>query len=613
MTADGPTRVHSMPYGAEIQGNGGVRFRIWAPNCREVRLSLDSPGQGPSRALEMEPLHGGWHELIEPHARAGMRYQYLLSDGTRIPDPASRFQPNDVHGPSEVIDAAAYTWSDVSWAGRPWHEAIIYELHVGSFTAAGTFHAAIERLEYLAKLGVTAIELMPIADFPGGRNWGYDGVLIYAPDSSYGRPEDLKALVEAAHARGIMVLLDVVYNHFGPDGNYLPLYAPGFFTDRHKTPWGAAINYDGSAAKQVREFIIHNALYWIEEFHLDGLRLDAVHAILDDGPKHLLEELAERARAAQQRPIHLLLENEENEAHLLSRDASGAVSLFSAQWNDDLHHVLHVAATGEDKGYYADYLKDTDKLARALAEGFAYQGELMAFRGEPRGEPSAWLPPVAFVAFIQNHDQIGNRAFGERLALIAPPNAIRAIAALYLLLPQVPMLFMGEEWGSTQPFPFFCDFHGDLAEAVRRGRREEFARFPEFQDEAMRARIPDPQAMSTFLTAKLNWADLLQPDHAAWLEFYGRLLEVRREMLWPILPCIEGHAGRYQVLGEGAVRVTWQIKERGQLVLQANLSEARLQGFSADSGRILWQEGEGTGVNGGPWCVRWSIREAAGS
>jgi malto-oligosyltrehalose trehalohydrolase len=604
---DGVTRGHGMPYGAQIESQAGVRFRLWAPQCAEVRLSVEVPN-APARVKRMTAREDGWHEFLEAECGAGTRYRYLLPEGTQVPDPASRFQPEDVHGPSEVIDPAAYRWGDASWVGRPWHEAIIYELHVGTFTDAGTFSAAIEQLDHLAALGVTAIELMPIADFPGTRNWGYDGVLLYAPDSSYGRPEDLKAFIDAAHVRGLMVLLDVVYNHFGPDGNYLPLYAPGFFTERHKTPWGAAVNYDGSDAKPVREFIIHNALYWIEEYHVDGLRLDAVHAILDDGPTHLLEELAERVRASQLRPIHLLLENEENQSRWLARDPDGAASLYSAQWNDDLHHVLHVAATGEDQGYYADYLNSSDKLGRALAEGFAYQGELMAFSGRPRGTPSAALPPVAFVGFIQNHDQIGNRAFGERLPLIASLKAMRAIAAIYLLLPQVPMLFMGEEWGSRQPFPFFCDFHGDLAEKVRQGRREEFARFPEFKDESIRARIPDPQAISTFLSAKLNWAELQEPPHAAWLEFYRRLLEVRQRWIWPQLRKMEGHAGRYQILGRGAVRVSWKNLDGGGLVLQVNLSDAPLQSFSADSERVLWQEGEGNGANVGPWCVRWSMR-----
>ena len=538
----------------------------------------------------------------------------MLPDGLRVPDPASRYQPEDVHGPSEVVDAAAYVWRDTGWRGRPWHEAVVYELHIGAFTPEGTFRGAIDKLDHLVALGVTAIEIMPIGDFPGGRNWGYDGVLPYAPDSSYGRPEDLKALVEAAHARGLMVLLDVVYNHFGPEGAYIHRIAPQTFTDRHKTPWGAAINFDGPDSGPVREFAIHNALYWIEEFHLDGLRLDAVHAILDDSAKHLLEELAERVRAAApDRHIHLILENEENEAERLVRSENGEPRRYTAQWNDDVHHVLHVAATGETKGYYADYKGDAEKLGRALAEGFAFQGELMPYRGRPRGAWSADLPPTAFVAFIQNHDQIGNRAFGDRVTDFAPAEAVRAIAAVYLLLPQIPMLFMGEEWGSSRSFPFFCDFGPELADGVRQGRREEFARFPEFQDPAMRQRIPDPMAEETFASAKLDWEEIERTPHSGWLDWYRRALATRRAEIVPRLTAIRA-GGRYEVLGDGAVVVRWQLGGGDTLMLAANLVETPAPGFPAEPGRVLWQEGE-AGENGtfGAWAVRWSVEQACGA
>jgi malto-oligosyltrehalose trehalohydrolase len=526
----------------------------------------------------------------------------------RVPDPASRYQPDDAHGPSEVIDPAAYTWSDSAWLGRPWHEAVLYELHVGTFTPEGTFHAARERLDHLVALGVTGIEIMPVADFPGRRNWGYDGVLLYAPDSSYGRPEDLKALVDAAHTRGLMVLLDVVYNHFGPDGNYLPLYAPDFFTDRHRTPWGSGVNFDGPQSKPVREFIIHNALYWLDEFHFDGLRLDAVHAILDDSLGHVLEELAERVRASCHREVHLILENEENQAGRLARDPDGRTAHYTAQWNDDVHHALHVAATGENQGYYADYIGDAEKLGRALAEGFAYQGETMNYRGRARGEPSGMLPPTAFVAFIQNHDQIGNRAFGDRLSTLASPEAMRALAAVYLLLPQIPMLFMGEEWHASQPFPFFCDFAGDLADAVREGRRREFAKFPEFQAAAARARIPDPQSDHTFMSAKLDWTDLERPEHRLWLELYRRLLASRREAIVPLLPGMRAHAATYEVLGPSAVMVRWQ-SGKVVLTLAANLSNEPVSGFPSDSGRTVWQERRGENGVREPWFVRWAMED----
>lgn len=592
-------------HGAALRPEGGVHFRLWAPAHERIEIALESADQ----VMLMQRADDGWHELEIPTARAGALYRFILPDGTRVPDPASRFQPNDVHGPSEVIDPASYTWTDGAWSGRPWHEAVVYELHVGTFTPEGTFRAIIDRLDHLAALGITVIEIMPISDFPGGRNWGYDGVLPYAPDSSYGRPEDLKALVEAAHARGLMIFLDVVYNHFGPDGNYLPSYAPAFFTERHKTPWGAAINYDGTHSKVVREFVIQNALYWIEEFHLDGLRLDAVHAIIDDGPKHLLDELAERVRAlAGKRQVHLILENEENQASRLSRDENKMARHYTAQWNDDIHHALHVAATGEKSGYYVEYLGDTGKLRRALAEGFAFQGEMMAYRGEVRGEPSGQLPPVAFVAFIQNHDQVGNRAFGERIGAIAAPEAVRAIASVYLLLPQIPMLFMGEEWNAAQPFPFFCDFDGELSEAVRKGRRDEFSKFPEFRDEAMRARIPDPQAKETFASAKLDWGDIRKQPHAGWLEWYRRVLEARREIVVPLLTGITRGASQSEEIGNGAVLVRWPLEEGGKLELAANLSAKPIGGFPAATGQVFWQVG-GCGSEGtfGPWAVRWSI------
>lgn len=595
-----PRRAHRMPFGAEVRPDGRMRFRLWAPSHPQIGLELD----GATEPLPMAPAAGeeGWHELVTDRARPGTRYCFVLPDGLRVPDPASRHQPEDVHGPSEVVDPRAHAWQDAEWRGRPWEEAVVYELHVGAFTPEGTFRAAIGKLDHLAALGVTAIEIMPVADFPGRRNWGYDGVLPYAPDASYGRPEDLKALVEAAHARGLMVLLDVVYNHFGPEGNYLHAIACETFTDRHKTPWGAGLNME---ARPVREFFVHNALYWIEEYHLDGLRLDAVHAILDDSERHLLEELAGRVRAAAgSRPVHLVLENEENSAARLARGEGAAPRLYTAQWNDDVHHVLHTAATGESAGYYVEYQGRTELLGRALAEGFAFQGQMMGYRGHPRGEPSAHLPPTAFIAFLQNHDQVGNRAFGDRITATAPAEAVRAAACAYLLLPQIPMLFMGEEWAAAQPFPFFCDFGPELAEAVRKGRREEFARFPEFADPATRERIPDPTAGATFASAKLRWEDATQPPHAAWLDWYRRVLAVRRAEVVPLLPRLT-RGGEWRVIGEGAVAVRWVP---AGLALAANLSAAPVGGFGPAQGRVIWREGpaEDSGAFG-PWAVRWSI------
>jgi malto-oligosyltrehalose trehalohydrolase len=600
--AEPPSRLHRMPFGCEPKSDGTSRFRLWAPAQERVSLIVE----GRDGAMPMQALPDGWHELTARVA-AGEQYRFQLTDGTSVPDPASRYQPLDVHGPSEVIDPGAYAWQDADWKGRPWHEAIFYELHVGTFTPEGTFRSVIEHLDHLANLGITAIELMPLGDFPGKRNWGYDGVFLFTPESSYGRPEDLKALIDAAHAKGIMVFLDVVYNHFGPEGNYIPAVAPQIFTDRHKTPWGAAINYDGPESGAIRDLMIHNALYWLEEFHFDGLRLDAVHAIIDDSPRHVLDELADRIREtfADRRQIHLVLENEENEAHRLANAPLGHASY--AQWNDDVHHGLHTAITGEDAGYYADYRGDTEKLARALAEGFAFQGEMMDYRGAARGEPSRHLPPTAFIAFLQNHDQIGNRAFGDRITASNPAEAVRAAAAVYLLAPQIPMLFMGEEWAAAQPFPFFCDFEDTLAEAVRNGRRQEFARFPEFQDEKARERIPDPTAQATFLSAKLAWDDRFRAPHSQWLDWYRRVLQTRKIEIIPKLAQAQGNSSTFETLGDGAFRVAWRFCDGSTLTLLANLSSNSLCGSSP--GRHIWIEGVVDRANGilGPWSLIWSI------
>ncbi|MBV8652568.1 MAG: malto-oligosyltrehalose trehalohydrolase, partial [Alphaproteobacteria bacterium] len=403
-------RHHVLPFGAEPVAEG-VRFRLWAPSASAVRCAIE--GAAP-RELPMASESGGWFSLTTDAVRPGSRYRYIV-DGLAVPDPASRHQPGDVHGPSEVIDPSAYDWRDESWRGRAWEEIVLYELHSGTFTPSGDFAGIARRLDHLVRLGVTAIELMPVADFPGRRNWGYDGVLPFAPDGRYGRPEDLKRLVEACHERGLAILLDVVYNHFGPDGNYLHAYAKDFFTRRHATPWGEAINFDGPASAPVRAFFIHNALYWLEEFHLDGLRFDAVHTIRDDRSPGILTEIAQaiRTRFAGERPIHLILENDANSAPLLARE-DGAPRLYTAQWSDDIHHALHVLTTGKTDGYYADYAEQpAAKLGRALAEGFSYQGEASPFRGgKRRGTPSAQLPPAAFVSFLQNHDQVGNDALG---------------------------------------------------------------------------------------------------------------------------------------------------------------------------------------------------------
>ena len=600
-------RRHRLPLGAEYLGDGRTRFSLWAPAASSVELVLEG---GSSR---MERGEGGVFSLTTG-AAPGARYRYRIDGGQEVPDPASRFQPEDVHGPSAVVDPASFEWGDGGWRGRPWHEAVVYELHVGTFSPEGTFRGACERLDHLAGLGVTAVELMPLADFPGSRNWGYDGVLPYAPDSSYGTPEELKELVQAAHGRGIMVLLDVVYNHFGPEGNYLPLYAPRFFTERHATPWGAAVNFDDAGSETVREFFVHNALYWIEEYGFDGLRLDAVHAIRDDSGRHFLAELAERIRGGpgRGRRVHLVLENEENEASLL-RPAGEGRSLYDAQWNDDLHHALHVALTGEDAAYYADYADAPVRhLGRCLAEGFAYQGDPSRHRGDRRGEPSADLAPPAFVAFLQNHDQVGNRAFGERITDLASPEAVRAAAAVYLLSPQVPMLFMGEEWGASSPFLFFCDFGGDLAPLVTQGRREEFASFPEFSDPETRGRIPDPNAPGTFESSRLDWGEREAPEHARWLDLYRELLALRRERIVPLLSGAPGGGGRYRLVGERGLEVRWGLGGGARLALRANLGPEPLGGFGLPEGDLLYatEGAEAAGRRLPGWAAVWHLAGA---
>ena len=568
-------RSHSSPFGAEVRGEDGVRFRLWAPKARTVDLRLEDAGG------ELVPLvgHGGWFEVTTREASAGSRYRFRIDGEADVPDPASRFQPFDVHGPSEVIDASAFDWSDDHWRGRPWDQAVIYELHVGTFTPEGTFEALERKLDYLCDLGITGIELMPVADFPGRRNWGYDGVLPYAPDSSYGRPEDLKRLVQAAHNKGLMVFLDVVYNHFGPEGNYLRHYAPHFFTDRYHTPWGEAINFDGPESRTVRDFFIHNALYWLQEYHFDGLRLDAVETIRDQSTPDIVTELAQvvREKLGSDRFVHLVLENGNNAAHYLIRDRDNRVQLYNAQWNDDIHHAVHVLITGESDGYYGDYVNHPlEQLARCLTEGFAFQGDYSDFQGGNRGECSANLPPSAFVSFLQNHDQVGNRAFGERILQLAPPKALKAAMEILLLAPSPPLLFMGEEFGAASPFLFFCDFSGDLAAAVTRGRRNEFARFAKFNSPETRDRIPDPSAEDTYLQSKLDWTSLGVEPHATWLELYRKLLSIRQRVVVPLIPGITGARTVFCDPVSRGLSIAWSGADGILIELAANLGNNTL-------------------------------------
>ncbi|MCL6653206.1 malto-oligosyltrehalose trehalohydrolase [Agrobacterium rubi] len=573
-------------------------FRIWAPLQDSMILKLETGEQHAMQAME-----GGWHHCELANVSSGVQYRFQQPDGLVVPDPASRFQPQDVHGPSEVVDPSSYDWKTTEWTGRPWEEMVIYELHLGTFTPEGTYLAAIDKLDHLQKLGVTAIQLMPLSDFPGRYGWGYDGVMPYAPDSSYGRPEELMALVDAAHARGICVFLDVVYNHFGPDGNYMPNYAP-LFTDHHMTPWGKGINYDDKGGKPVREFVIQNAIYWVTQFRLDGLRLDAVHAIKDDSDEHVLHELSRRVRqAAGSRHVHLVVENEDNNSDLLERLEDGSAKHFTAQWNDDIHHVLHIAATGETFGYYQDYVQDEDNLARALAEGFVFQGQHMPYRGEERGKSTRDLPPTAFISFTQNHDQVGNRANGDRMSSYTPPEPLKAIAAVCLLAPQIPMLFMGEEWGAKEPFPFFCEFDDALNEKVRKGRREELSRLPGFDGDT----VSDPVAYETFASAKLDWSKADTVDGAETLAFYRSLTDIRHQHIVPLLKAQNLGPGSFQMKG-GVVTATWRLADSALLRLDANLSGKPVTADTMPDGDRIFTLGETETANLGPWSVIWSLR-----
>jgi len=586
-----------LSFGAEYC-RGRTRFRIWAPSVDALHLLL--PALGERIAMTARP--GGWFEAETDKAPPGTAYLYALPDGTEVPDPAARAQAEDVHGPSLVVDPDAYGWQTPDWAGRPWHETVLYELHVGSFTPEGSFAALERRLSGLKELGITAVELMPVADFPGGRNWGYDGVLPFAPDRAYGTPDDLKRLIDTAHGMEMMVFLDVVYNHFGPDGNYLHLYAEKMFRQDEKTPWGAAIDFSRG---EVREFFIQNALYWLGEYRFDGLRLDAVHAIRDDWRNRFLADLGERVRTeCPGRHVHLVLENDANQARWMRGD-------YRAQWNDDLHHAVHVALTGETVGYYEDYAEDPlAALGRALAEGFVYQGEPSAHRaGAARGEPSADLPPTAFVGFLQNHDQIGNRAMGERLASLATPEALRAASAICLLSPHIPLIFMGEEIAARTPFYFFCDFHDALAEAVREGRRREFARFPEFAGRRARARIPDPNAPETFAASRPP----AEPDAegADFRAFFADLLELRHARIVPLLADSPGRTGSFVRWGATGLSVNWRLGGGARLALVANAGDkaAVLPGPPAGARLFAWPEGAGENGEMPPWSVIWCLDE----
>jgi malto-oligosyltrehalose trehalohydrolase len=542
----------------------------------------------------MQRVDDGWFELETDAVPVNGAYAFEV-DGQRVPDPASRAQIGDVHGPSRLVDGSAFSWRNEGWRGRQWEEAVIYELHTGTFTPDGTFEGIEKKLDHLASVGVSAIELMPIAQFGGTRGWGYDGVLLYAPHNVYGGPEAFKRLVDAAHERELMVLLDVVYNHFGPDGNYLHLYAPDFFHPQRHTPWGAAIAYE---KQPVRRFFIENALYWLEEFRLDGLRLDAIDQIDDPSPTSILEELAaEVRRTITDRHVHLTTEDERNIVNLHERDAEGNAPLYTSEWNDDFHHTAHVLATGERDGYYLDYATDVSQMARCIAEGYVYQGELSPTKDQPRGFACNSLPPGAFIDFLQNHDQIGNRAFGERLIALSDEKTVDLLTAILLLSPHVPLLFMGEEWGERRPFCYFTDFTGNLAASVRDGRREEFKRWPQFSDPANRLKIPDPNAVATAEASRIDWNFQNTPAGAARMALVRKLLSIRKRDLVPSFAGLNGGQATYELWSPEAFGITWRLADGEQLRMAVNIGESPLNPSAHSDLKVLYESSEGAGAS----------------
>lgn len=506
---------------------------------------------------------------LVPGVRAGDRYRYLLDGDGPYPDPASRFQPEGVHGPSEVVDPDQFPWSDGDWKGIPLDELILYELHVGTFSPEGTFAGVTARLPHVVALGVSAIELMPVSDFPGERNWGYDGVALFAPARCYGHPDDLRRLVDTSHRAGLAVLLDVVYNHLGPDGSYLTTFSPFYRSNRHHTPWGAAVNFDDEHSHMVREFFVENALHWIHEYHLDGLRLDATHALVDESLSHFIEELPSRVRASiADRRVLLIAEDDRNLAYMVQPKAEGGWGLDTV-WSDDLHHQLRVLLAGDREGCFEDFTGTLPDVVSTIQRGWFYCGQYSAFRNAPRGTDPSRIPPSRFVIYLQNHDRIGNRAMGERLHQQIPLDAFRAASALLLCCPQTPLLFMGQEWAASTPFRFFTDHQGDLGRRVTEGRRREFRRFSAFADPQVWARIPDPQDPATFDASRLRWAEREEEPHASMLRLHQALLRVRRTE--PALRDGEGSTFGVEASGESSLVLRREAANGGELWLVVQL------------------------------------------
>jgi maltooligosyltrehalose trehalohydrolase len=510
--------------GAELIQNG-VSFRTWATDKKSVSVVLLDAEKKPIRELPLNRDQDGYYTGEDPEAVAGMLYQYRL-DNQLLPDPASRFQPFGVHGPSQIATPDTFVWSDQAWTPPRLSELIIYELHIGTFTSSGTFRAVVEHFDHLLRLGVNTIELMPIADFPGGRNWGYDGVLLFAPCQAYGTPDDLRFLVNAAHNAGLAVILDVVYNHLGPDGNYLGSYSKKYFDNEHHTPWGLAFNFDGPEASPVRSFFLENPIYWREEFHFDGFRLDATQAIPDTSKKHVIQEITEEVQA---RGGLVICEDPRNERNIILARSSGGYGC-DAVWADDFHHVVRTLMTRENEGYLGYFEGTPQQLLATIREGWLFTGRLQK-DGIPRGTKAIDIEPEHFVVCISNHDQVGNRAFGDRLHTIISAESYRAASALCLLAPYTPMLFMGQEWACSSPFCYFTDHEPVLGHNIAKGRRKEFEQFSAFRDPDKRERIPDPQAEPTFFQSKLHWDEISAPNHQPFLRLYQDFIRFRQAKL----------------------------------------------------------------------------------
>jgi maltooligosyltrehalose trehalohydrolase len=580
--------VHAMPFGAAPRAGGGVDFRLWAPAASHCELALDTDGQ---RLRPARRDGDGWWHCFEPQAAAGSRYRWRIDGELLVPDPTSRSNPDGVHAASCVIDPGQFEWDD-GWNGRPWSEVVLYELHVGAFTREGTFAAAAQQLQQLADLGITAIELMPLAAFGGRFGWGYDGVLPFAPHAAYGTPRDLKDFVQQAHRLGLMVFLDVVYNHFGPDGNFLGGYAPQFFSTTHHSPWGAALNFDGPGCGPVRDFFIHNALYWVQEYRIDGLRLDAAHAIVDGSRPDLLDELSRRVRAAAgSRHVHLVTENENN-AH--QRLATGPEpGRYDGQWNDDFHHALYVSLTSDSSGYYHDYgVQPVQLLARSLTHGMLFEG---AHR-RPGGarEQCIAAPPQPLGAMVNcahNHDQVGNRAFGDRLTRLVPPAAAELATLLALLTPATPLLLFGEEVGATSPFLYFADWDGELRQAVREGRQREFGHAAGANGGI---ELPDPCSAGTFAASRPDPAQRDTDSGRRWLQRVRDALAARRSEITPRQHLLLTGQHRSERIGGTGIRVRWRYGDGTLLALDLNIGAAAIDigvgshGAPADA-RVVFQ------------------------